>query len=140
MEKFQYSYVKAPKPALFGNNVINKVYVGIGKVNRDVSMRNAENSYHYRLLKLEDQLYEVDQEIFQLEFLVGRIKEKGVKSVKRKIDYFSSLRLYLETCKEEEEFVSYLEERIEILRGKRKDAVVHMQKKRMCKTSEVSKE
>lgn len=126
LEKFQYSYVKTPEPLLYGNDVINKIYVGVGKVNRDVSMRNAENSFHYRLLKLEDQLYEIDQEIFQLEFLVKKIKEKGTEGVKKKIGYFNNLKLYLETCKDDKEFLNYLEERLTILNNNRNDVKLNL--------------
>ena len=111
MEPVQHSYVIDPNPPMFGNEIINKQYVGIGKVIRDVSIRNADNIHTYRLLKIEDKLYELDQEIFIIDYLTKLINQHGIEKARKKINYFAGLKSYLETCNETNEFLAYLTER-----------------------------
>lgn len=111
MERAQGSYVIDPDVITFGDPIINKQLIGIGAVHRDFKVRNADNMYHRKLLRLEDKLYEIDHEIYVLDYLKSQIDSKGLLACDKKIKHFENMADYLSTCKDEGEFLAYLDER-----------------------------
>lgn len=94
-----------------------------------MKVRNADHLHHKKLLRLEDKLYELDQEIYALNFFKSKICSNGLKASVRKINYFDSLKEYLDTCKDENEFIAYLDERSEELQQTRQDIVITLKNK-----------
>ena len=96
---------------------------------RGVKVKNADNIYHKKLLRLEDKLYEIDHELYVISFLKGRIEKLGLDKCIQKIKYFESLNEYLATCKDETEFLNYLSTRIAELKEQRVDVSLTLQNK-----------
>lgn len=118
-----------PDTEKYGRPEINKELVAIGEAIRDVRVRNADNIYHRKLMRYEDKMYEIDQEIHVLDFLKLRIARYGMEETVEKINYSDSLKQYLATCKTESEFVDYLGRRREELEREREDVVLAVKSK-----------